>query len=286
MIFEKDEYGNIKDIKIKPLIVLIATVLFALFAIVTVFAATVNIDPGHEGVIYDRIDGVKMDEVLTPGLHLIIPYVQTVVEIETRTIKKEVTAESVSKDIQKTTSIIALNYHPTKGKTPLLYDDIGLSYEERVIAPAIQECVKAVTARYTAEELVTERELVSIEMKEMIQKRLKSACITVDYFSVVNFEFTEKFQQSVENKQVAEQKALEAKHDLARIEIEKDQVIARAEGEAEAIRIKGEALKNNPMLVELEAVYKWNGVMPWMLVTSGEGDSPAMLLNLPGSVDE
>jgi len=261
-------------------------VLFALFAIVTVFAATVNIDPGHEGVIYDRVEGVKMDKVLEPRLHFIITYIQTVVEVETRTVKKEVVAESVSKDIQKTTSTIALNYHPTKGKTPILYDDVGLNYEERIIAPAIQECVKAVTARYTAEELVTERELVSLEMKNMLHERLKSAYITVDYFSVVNFEFTEKFQQSVESKQVAEQKALEAKHDLVRIEIEKQQAIARAQGEAEAIRIKGEALKDNPMLVELEAVYKWNGVMPWMLVTSGEGDSPAMLLNLPGSVDE
>ncbi len=285
MIFEKDEYGNIKKINTKPLIVLVATVLLVLFAVVTVFAGAVNIDPGHEGTIYDRFDGVKMDEVLTPGFHIIIPYVQTVVEIETRTVKKEVVAESVSKDIQKTTSIIALNYHPTKGETPSLYDDVGLNYEERIIAPAIQECVKAVTARYTAEELVTKRELVSLEMKDMLSKRLKSECITVDYFSIINFEFTEKFQQAVENKQVAEQKALESKHDLARIEIEKEQAIARAQGEAEAIRIKGEALKDNPMLVELEAVYKWNGVLPWMLVTSGEGDSPAMLLNLPGSVE-
>lgn len=286
MIFEKDEHGDLVGINTKSLIVVVAMVLAALFAVVTVFAATVNIDPGHEGVIYDRIEGVRTDKVLEPGLKFITPYVQTVTEIEVRTVKKEVTAESVSKDIQKTTSIIALNYHPTKGKTPLLYDDIGLSYEERVISPAIQECVKAVTARYTAEELVTKRELVSLEMKDMLHKRLESAYITVDYFSVVNFEFTEKFQQSVENKQVAEQKALEAKHDLARIEIEKEQAIAKAQGEAEAIRIKGEALKDNPMLVELEAVYKWNGVMPWMLVTSGEGDSPAMLLNLPGSVDE
>ena len=285
MIFEKDEYGNIESIKTKALIVLVGTVLLALFTIVTVFAATVNIDPGHEGVIYDRIDGVKMDEVLTPGLHIIIPYIQTVVEIETRTVKKEVIAESVSKDIQKTTSTIALNYHPTKGETPSLYDDVGLSYEDRIISPAIQECVKAVTARYTAEELVTKREFVSLEMKDMLSKRLELACITVDYFSVINFEFTEKFQQSVENKQVAEQKALEAKHDLARIEIEKQQAIARAQGEAEAIRIKGEALKDNPMLVELEAVYKWNGVMPWMLVTSGEGETPAMLLNLPGKAE-
>ena len=286
MIFEKDNYGNITGIKTKPLIVMIATVLFALFAVVTVFAATVNIDPGHEGVIYDRIDGVRMDKVLEPKLHFIVPYVQTVVEIETRIVKKEVIAESVSKDIQKTTSTIALNYYPTKGETPSLYENIGMDYEERIISPAIQECVKAVTARYTAKELVDKRELVSLEMKEMLSTRLAPAYITVEFFSVVDFEFTKDFTDAIEEKQVAEVNIQTAKNDLARIEVEKQQAIAKAEGDAEAIRIKGEALRDNPALVELEAVYKWNGVMPWMLVTSGEGDSPAMLLNLPGSVDE
>lgn len=274
------------ETSIRKLAVSVTAVLLALFVVATVFASAVNIEPGHEGAIYDRIEGVRTDKVLTPGLNFVVPYVQTVTKIETRTVKKEVIAESVSKDIQKTTSIIALNYHPTKGLTPLLYDNIGLNYEERVISPAIQECVKAVTAKYTAEELVTKREIVSLEMKEMLHNRLESAYITVDYFSVVDFEFTEKFQQSVEDKQVAEQKALTAKHDLARIEVEKDQAIARAEGEAEAIRIKGEALKDNPMLVELEAVYAWNGVLPWMLVTSGDGNTPAMLLNLPGNVNQ
>lgn len=256
------------------------------FAVITLFASAVDVEPGHEAVIVDINEGVITDRVLPTKLNWIVPYFQSAIIMDVRTVKKEVTAEAVSNDIQKTTSIIALNYHPTRGQTPFLLDEVGASYEEVVIAPAIQEVVKAVTAKYTAPELVENRELVSLEMKEMLSERLKDAYITVDYFSIVDFQFTEKYTDAIEDKQVAEVSIQTATNDLRRIEIEKQQKIAAAQGDAEAIRIKGEALEKSPTLVLLEAVYAWDGKLPWMLMVGGEEpmNVPDLIINSIGPV--
>ena len=132
--------------------------------------------------------------------------------------------------------------------------------------------VKAVTALYTAVELITQREKVRSEIKEHLKSRLIGYNILVDDFSIVNFKFSQQFTQAIEAKQTAEQFALKAQRDLERIKIEAEQKVAQAKAEAEALRlqkanISPELVKLRQIEASLKAIEKWDGHMP--KVTSG-----------------
>jgi len=140
-------------------------------------------------------------------------------------------------------------------------------FRERVIDPLTHEAIKAVTARYTAAELITDREKVRSEIKDMLKSRLMEYNIFVVDISIVNFSFSKQFTEAIENKIAAEQMALKAQRDLDRIKIEAQQKVAQAQAEAEALRLQRQNI--TPELVELrrieamqEAIRKWNGVMP------------------------
>ena len=271
--------SNSSNLGINPKKVILLGILgvAALFLVIVAAGAIVQVDPGYEGVVYDNSVGI-LDTPLKPGIHLRTPFWQTVTQIEVRTQKNEVSAAASSKDMQDVSTVIAVNYHPTEGLTPILYQKIGLDYGPRVIAPVIQESVKAVIAQYTAEELITKRALVSQEISNTVTNKLANKYITIEAVSIVNFAFSPEFTKSIEDKQIAEQQALKAKNDLARIEVEAQQKIATAEAEAKAIEIKGNALKSNPELVALEWVTKWDGHMPTYYM--GNGDA-SVLVGIP-----
>jgi regulator of protease activity HflC (stomatin/prohibitin superfamily) len=160
-----------------------------------------------------------------------------------------------------------VNFNVIPDKAGWVFQNIGLAYKERVIDPVTQEVVKAVTAKYTALELITMREKVRTELKEMLKARLLDYNIAVVDVSIVNFKFSAQFTQAIENKQTAEQMALKASRDLDRIRIEAQQKIAAAQAEAESLRLQRQNITSD--LVELrrieamqEAIRKWNGVLP------------------------
>jgi regulator of protease activity HflC (stomatin/prohibitin superfamily) len=136
----------------------------------------------------------------------------------------------------------------------------------------VQEVVKAVTASYTAVELITQREKVRAEIKNHLKERLVGYNIVVDDFSIINFKFSQQFTQAIESKQTAEQFALKAQRDLERIKIEAEQKIAQAQAEAEALRLQKanitpELVKLRQIEASMKAIEKWDGHMPQ--VTSG-----------------
>ena len=162
---------------------------------------------------------------------------------------------------------VALNYHIIPEKANVVYQTIGIEFQERMIDPAIQEVMKAVTARYTAEELITKRPAVSAEMQESLKTRLLRSNISVDAFSIVSFSFSSIFTDAIEAKQTAEQNALKAERDLDRIKVEAQQTITAATAEAEALRLQ--KMNISPDLIELrkieanlKAIEKWNGILP------------------------
>ncbi|HMK56818.1 MAG TPA: prohibitin family protein [Dissulfurispiraceae bacterium] len=230
----------------------------------------VIIGAGERGVILDF--GAVQPQVLGEGLHLRVPIMQKIVRIDVRVNKSQTDAESVSKDLQDTHSTIAVNYHVLPEKANWVYQNLGTQYKERIIDPAVQEVVKAITAKFTAVELITQRERVRSEIKELLKQRLVTYNVVVDDFSIVNFAFSQQFTQAIESKQTAEQLALKAQRDLERIKIEAEQKVASAKAEAEALRLQKENV--TPQLVKLRqieasirAIDKWDGHMP--KVTSG-----------------
>lgn len=234
--------------------------LIVLVGLIGFFSSFTIVGAGERGVI-TRLGKVQ-DRILDEGFHLKTPFIERVIHIDVTTQKAETDADAASRDLQSVDTTIALNYAVNPDSVNLLYQEYRRDYVSRLISPAIQEAVKAGTAQFSAEELITKRSEVRDAIKSDLDSRLQPEGINVQSFSIVNFTFSKAFDDAIESKQVAEQKALQAERDLQRIEIEAKQRIAQAEAEAEAIRITAQALSQNADLVELEAVKKWNGVLP------------------------
>ncbi|MEW5932066.1 MAG: prohibitin family protein [Bacillota bacterium] len=224
----------------------------------------VVVPAGHCGVVlqFGAVRGTMGE-----GLHLLLPVVQRVVLLDVRVQKVETEAAAASRDLQNVKSLIAVNYHVDAAAASDLYQKVGLRYPDTIIAPAVQECVKAVTAQYTAEELITERQQVSARMRELLGAKLVSYGIVVDGFNVVNFDFSEEFNRAIEAKQAAEQLALKAQRDLDRVKIEAEQKLTQARAEAEALRIQKqevtpELLRLREIEATLKAIEKWDGKLP------------------------
>jgi len=223
------------------------------------------ISAGERGVLLTF--GKPSMDAAGEGLHFKVPFAQSVKKIEVRTQKIETGADSASRDLQEVQTTIALNFHLMPESTPKLYQEIGIAYKERIIDPAIQESVKAVTAKFTAEELITRRPEVRLGIQQALEERLGKYYIKVDDFNIVNFQFSDEFDKAIEQKVTAEQLKLKASMDLERIKIEKEQKITQAEAEAESLRLQKQQITSD--LIELRkievqrtAIEKWDGILP------------------------
>lgn len=242
-------------------LVIAAIILVVLFA----FKPWVQVNAGERGIVLNF--GAVQDDVLREGIHFRVPIMQDVIPLDVKIQKVTTDAASSSSDLQDVDLSVALNYHIIPEKANLVYQTIGLQFKERIIDPAIQEVMKAVSARYTAEELITKRPAVSSEMQEALTTRPLDSYIAVDAFSIISFSFSQTFTDAIEAKQTAEQNALKAKRDLDRIKVEAEQTIAAATAEAEALRLQ--KMNISPDLIELrkieanlKAIEKWNGILP------------------------
>ncbi len=225
----------------------------------------VQIGAGERGIVLNF--GAVRPVVLGEGLHFRIPLMQQIVIMDVKVQKATTDATASSSNLQEVSSTVAINYHVIPDKANVVYQTIGLEFKERIIDPAVQEVVKAVSARYSAEDLITKRSLVSDAMKSTLTERLLANNIAVDAFSIVGFSFSKIYMDAIESKQTAEQLAMKAQRDLERIKIEGEQKITSAKAEAEALRLQRENISTD--LIELrkieanlKAIEKWNGILP------------------------
>ena len=249
---------------------------------VVVGSAVSIVDAGFRGVLL-HWNAVELNQPpLEEGLHFIVPFQDSVVPIEVRTLKYTKSTTSASQDLQTVSTEITVNYKPEPNSVHYLYKEVGLDYENRIIQPTVEEVVKQVTANYDAEELITKRPQVKTDIEAEIGSRLASFNISTDTVSITDFQFSPLFAQAIEAKVEAEQRALQAENDLRRIEVEARQFeaqavgiaqanIAEAQGEAEAINIINQALANNPYYLEWLKTQAWDGQLPLVV---GEGGTP------------
>ncbi len=232
-------------------------------------ASVHQVGPGHVGVVTHW--GAVQPETLPEGVHTMLPGKTRIHDIDVRIRKMEASAGASSRDLQVVNSRVVLNYVVDQDQAALVFQRLGVDYENTVIAPSVQESVKAATARFTAEELITKRPLVKQGIFEDLIERLGREHILVSDFSIVDFKFGAAFNKAIEDKQVAEQKALRAKNDLDRIRIEAQQeevqatarALAReieAGAEANANRLLGQDLTAD--VLTLRATEKWDGRLP------------------------
>ena len=257
--------------------------LIVLVIIGVVASASVQIvDAGYRGVLlhWNAVDvtAAPLDE----GLHFVVPFQDSVVSMEVRTLKFVKSSSSASKDLQTVSTEITVNYHPSPTSVNTLFKEVGLDYENRIITPTVDEVVKQITANYNAEELITKRPQVKADIDNEISARLLDFNIITDVISITDFQFSALFASAIESKVEAEQKAFKAENDLKRIQVEALQReaqaqgiakanIAQAMGEAEAIRVINSALSNNPHYLEWLKTQAWDGKLPLVV---GEGGTP------------
>lgn len=248
---------------LKKIIPIAAVVLLAILLVSSAFTV---VNAGNTGVVVTL--GAVSDKVLSEGLHIKAPFVQSVVQINNRTQKIETDGTASSKDLQVISYVVAVNYRVDNASSASLYKNVGVQYESVIITPAIQESIKAVTAQYTAEELITERQNVGTQIKDALSEKISTYGITVEIFNIVNFDFSEEFNAAVEAKQTAQQNALKAEQDLSRIEIEAKQKITQSEAEAQSIKMIQDALSASPDYVEYIKWNKWDGKLPSVMGSS------------------
>jgi regulator of protease activity HflC (stomatin/prohibitin superfamily) len=242
-----------------------AALIIAAVFVLAIINPIVIVGPGERGVLV-RLGKVE-EEVFGEGLHLRVPITDRVIIVDVSIQKEQIEADASSKDLQDTHSTIAVNYHVDPEQANHVYQSLRGQYSSRVIDPNVQEVVKAVTARYTAVELITQREKVREEIKSILRERLAQYHVLVDDFSIVNFRFSPQFAQAIEAKQTAEQLAFKAQRDLERIKIEAEQKIASAQAEAESLRLQkenvtAELVQLRQIEAQMKAIDKWDGHMP------------------------
>ena len=262
----------------------------ALIVIVVLFASVVTIEAGHVGVV-KRLGAVH-DQFLTEGLHFKLPFIDTVVEIDIRLRSARSEASAASRDLQVVVTTVTLQYSLNDALMPKVLQGIGDRdiLVATILSPAIQESVKAVTAQYTAEELVTKRAEVKIKIQDVVEEFVNSTLeqkgvngsMSIQNLAITDFEFTDEFNKAIEEKVKAEQDALKAENEkmqritqaeaaAAERELAADAEAYKLEVEsvarAEAIKREAEALRGNPDLIQLRIAEKWDGQLPQ--ITSG-----------------
>ena len=250
--------------------------LMALTLLALVLSIFTQVDAGERGVLLTF--GKTEDKIFEPGLNFKRPFVQTVVKIDVRTQKLESgKLSAASKDLQIVSTVVTVNYHLEPSKVNIVYKNIGKlrDVEDKIIKPAIQEAVKASTARFTAEELITKRELVKDRIAADLEDRLTSISVIFENALITDFDFSPEFNKAIEAKVSAEQNALAAKNKLEQVKFEAQQTVVAAEASAKSIEIQGKALKESPQLVSLKVAEKWDGRMPTVMI-GNNGATPLL----------
>ncbi len=204
----------------------------ALLLLFVGFNAVVVVPAGHTGVVVTL--GSVSEYVLQEGFHLKIPFVQEIVQMDNRIVKLEVQTEAFSKDLQTVSTSLAVNYRVDKSKSYSIYKNVGASYEDVLVAPAVNEVLKSIVSMYTAEESITTRAAISVSLLEELNVKLNEVGIYIEDINIIDFDFSDAYVSAIEAKQVAEQ-------DLLRTKTEQEQQIVIAQAEAEKVRIAAEA---------------------------------------------
>ncbi|MEG4989469.1 prohibitin family protein [Microcoleus sp. BR0-C5] len=242
-------------------------------AVVIVFLAILSkffiiVNAGERGVLMQF--GKVQEQVLGEGIHVIVPTVYTVKKLSVRVQKQESSAEASSKDLQDVFTDVALNWHIIPEEANAIFQQIGDEKEvvARIIDPAVEEVLKAVMAKYTAEEIITKRGEVKAAVDDSLTLRLVTYHIAVDDISLVHVHFSERFGEAVEAKQIAEQEAKRGEFLALKAVKQAEAKVNLAKGEAEVQRLLRDNL--TPELLERQAIEKWDGKLPLIVGDGGK----------------
>ncbi|KAK4536364.1 hypothetical protein CDCA_CDCA08G2389 [Cyanidium caldarium] len=203
-----------------------------------------TVEGGHRAVIFNRFTGVER-RVVNEGTHLRIPWVQKPIMFDVRTRPRTISSVTGTKDLQMVNLTLRVLSKPDREQLPRIYSRLGVDYDERVLPSIGNEVLKAIVAQYNAEQLLTQREKVSKQIRETLTNRARAFDIELDDVSMTHLTFGKEFANAIEQKQVAQQEAERSRYIVAVAEQERQAAITRAEGESEAAALVSQALQES-----------------------------------------
>ena len=242
----------------------------AIIAILVVSIAGCGIkvvDTGHRGI--ETRFGKVVSESLPEGFYWFNPLTSAVVEIDTRIQRSDGETDTYTRDVQQAAIKYTLNYRLQQNAAHLMYRDIGRDWEQKLIPQVVLGTLKEVVGKWDAVDLISNRDKAANTAFESIRDNLAKYNVEISRFEITDISYTKEFENSVEQKVIAQQKAIEEQNRTKQIEEQARQKVLSAEAEAKSMQIRAEALEQNAKLVEWEAVQKWNGVLPQYMLGGG-----------------
>lgn len=240
-----------------------------------IFRPFTIVNAGERGVVMQF--GKVQDRVLDEGIHPIMPVITSVRKLNVRVTQNSFKADAASRDLQKVTTELAVNWHIDPTRINKVFQQVGDNEQivVGIMTPAVSEVLKAATAKKTAEEIITKRTELKQEIDNDLKTRLAAYGVIVDDVSLVDFAFSPEFSRAIEAKQIAEQEAKQAEFIAKRATQEAQAEINRAKGQAEAQKLL--RLTLTPELLQKQAIEKWDGHFP--TVMGGNGSLPLININ-------
>lgn len=246
-----------------------------------------TVDGGHRAVVFNRLIGMK-PVVYNEGLNFNIPWFEWPVIYDIRTRPVNLQTLTGSKDLQMVTIGIRVLHRPDPNHLVWIYRHLGQNYDERILPSLMNECAKAVVARYDANELLTKREQVSQTISQELKQRAGLFNVLLEDVAITHLAFSPEYAKAVEAKQVAQQDAARAKYIVLGAMQEKKTIITKARGEAESAELIGQAVKKNPGFMKLRRIDAAKDIAD---IVTGSGNkvylnADSLLLNLLGDADD
>lgn len=259
---------------------IVGTVIIILVIVIGAAQSTYVVDPGFRGVLVTL--GKVSEEFKPEGFGTKTPFTSTLIQMPVRQITREADAECYSSDLQQVTMKLRLLYRIPESSIVKIYKDYAGDPFESLIEPRVQEALKEATALQSAEQIVKQREQIKSRTLNSAREKVGRELLIIEDLVIENITLSKELEAAIESKMVQEQEAAKARFTQQKAQIEADTAVIRAKGEAEAIRVRGEAVRDNPGLVQLQIVEKWDGKAP-LVVGGGSSGGANILLPISAS---
>lgn len=247
---------------------------FKLYVITEIIIVILMILPFCISIIPSGSVGIKVrfgkvqNTILEEGLHLKIPFADSIKKMDCKTIRCEVITEGSSKDLQKINNTnIIVNYSLDKSKAKDIYKNVGPDYDKKIIHPSIEDSIKQGMSRYTSDELITKRNEVSDTILTILKEKIEDKGINIEQVNIIDLSFSAEFDKAIEEKQIVEQQTQKAQYELEKAKVENETKLEKAKADAQVMQEQNTQITEQYLkLKELEnmnkAIEKWNGILP------------------------
>jgi prohibitin 2 len=251
------------------------------------FHSVYSVDGGHRAVVFNRVVGMK-NTVYGEGLNFNIPWFEWPIIYDIRTRPCNLQTLTGSKDLQMVEVGVRVLHRPDPDKLVWMYQHLGMNYDQRLLPSIMNECAKAVVARYNASELLTKRDIVSADIAQELKARAAGFHVVLEDVAITHLSFSPEYAKAVEAKQVSQQEAERAKYTVLGAQQEKLTIITKAKGEAESAVLIGEAVKKNPGFMNLRRIDAARDIADVVAQSNNKVflNADSLLLNLLGDAEE